>query len=82
MKIPAGSVGIAGSQTGIYPLDSPGGWQLIGQTPLRLYDPKREKAILVDAGMNMIFYPIDEAEYERIRRENYPEEYAEGGDKA
>ena len=82
VKIPAGSVGIAGSQTGIYPLDSPGGWQLIGQTPLRLYDPKREKAILVDAGMNMIFYPIDEAEYERIRRENYPEEYAEGGDKA
>ena len=79
--IPAGSVGIAGSQTGIYPLNSPGGWQLIGQTPLRLYDPKREKAILVDAGMNMIFYPIDEAEYERIRRENYPEEYAEGGDR-
>ena len=83
VKIPAGSVGIAGSQTGIYPLESPGGWQLIGQTPLRLYDPKREKAILVDAGMNMIFYPIDEAEYERIRRENYPEEYArEGGEKA
>lgn len=83
VKIPAGSVGIAGSQTGIYPLDSPGGWQLIGQTPLRLYDPKREKAILVDAGMNMKFYPIDEAEYERIRRENYPEEYArEGGQKA
>ena len=82
VSIPAGSVGIAGSQTGIYPLTSPGGWQLIGQTPLRLYDPKREKAILVDAGMNMIFYPIDEAEYERIRRENYPEEYGEGGDKA
>ena len=42
-----------------------------------------EKAILVDAGMNMKFYPIDEAEYERIRRENYPEEYAqEGGQKA
>ena len=81
VKIPAGSVGIAGSQTGIYPLESPGGWQLIGQTPLRLYDPKREKAILVDAGMNMIFYPIDEAEYERVRRENYPEEYAEGGDR-
>ena len=80
VSIPAGSVGIAGSQTGIYPLNSPGGWQLIGQTPLRLYDPKREKAILVDAGMNMIFYPIDEAEYERIRRENYPEEYAKGGD--
>lgn len=81
VRIPAGSVGIAGSQTGIYPLESPGGWQLIGQTPLRLYDPQREKAILVDAGMNMVFYPIDEAEYERIRRENYPEEYDKEGGK-
>ena len=81
VRIPAGSVGIAGSQTGIYPLDSPGGWQLIGQTPLRLYDPKREKAILVDAGMELRFYPIDEREYERLRRENYPEEFvSEGGE--
>ncbi len=83
VRIPAGSVGIAGAQTGIYPMASPGGWQLIGQTPLRLYDPRREKAILVDAGMRLTFYPIDEAEYERIRRENYPEEYAgEGGTSA
>ena len=81
VRIPAGSVGIAGSQTGVYPLPSPGGWQLIGQTPLRLYDPRREKAILVDAGMTLRFYPIDETEYERLRRENYPEEYGAGGDR-
>lgn len=81
VSIPAGSVGIAGAQTGIYPLASPGGWQLIGQTPLRLYDPRREKPILAEAGMELVFYPIDEAEYERLRRENWPEEYGEGGDR-
>ena len=75
VSIPAGSVGIAGAQTGIYPLESPGGWQLIGQTPLRLYDPKRERPILAEAGMELVFYPIDEAEYDRLRRENWPEEY-------
>ena len=42
IKIPAGSVGIGGSQTGIYPLDSPGGWQLLGLTPVKTYDPNRE----------------------------------------
>ena len=77
VRIPGGSVGIAGSQTGIYPVDSPGGWQLIGQTPLRLYDPKRERPILLDAGMRLHFYSIDQAEYNRIRREQYG---PEGGD--
>ncbi len=42
IRIPAGSVGIGGSQTGIYPLDSPGGWQLLGLTPVKTYDPGRE----------------------------------------
>ena len=51
VKIPAGAVGIAGQQTGIYPMDSPGGWQLIGRTPVKLYDADREKPILLDAGM-------------------------------
>ena len=49
-KIPAGSVGIGGEQTGIYPLDSPGGWRLIGRTPVRPYDPAREPAFLYQAG--------------------------------
>ena len=81
VSIPAGSVGIAGSQTGIYPLPSPGGWQLIGRTPLKLYDPHRAQPILLDAGMRLRFCPIDREEYDRLRRENYPEEYAERGDR-
>ena len=64
--IPGGSVGIAGAQTGIYPMDSPGGWQLIGRTPVKLYDPRREQPILLDAGEYIKFRAIDQAEYDRI----------------
>lgn len=67
MKINAGSVGIGGSQTGIYPLDSPGGWQLMGMTPVKTYDPDREVPILVEAGDYIRFVPIDEDEYKRIK---------------
>lgn len=67
IKIHAGSVGIGGSQTGIYPLDSPGGWQLMGMTPVKTYDPSREKPILVEAGDYIRFRPIDEEEYKRIK---------------
>ncbi len=67
IRIPAGSVGIGGSQTGIYPLDSPGGWQLMGMTPVRTYDPSREVPILVEAGDYIRFVPVDEEEYNRIR---------------
>jgi KipI family sensor histidine kinase inhibitor len=66
VKIPAGSVGIAGVQTGVYPIDSPGGWQLIGRTPVRMYAPEREKPILPEAGQSIKFYPIDRAEYDKI----------------
>lgn len=55
VKIDGGSVGIAGEQTGIYPLDSPGGWQLIGRTPLKLYDAEREKPVLLEAGQYIKF---------------------------
>ena len=65
--IPAGSVGIAGKQTGIYPIDSPGGWQLIGRTPVKLYDAQRDTPILLDAGLHVKFVPIDENEYKRIQ---------------
>lgn len=65
--IPAGSVGIAGKQTGIYPIDSPGGWQLIGRTPVKMYDAHRKIPILLDAGMYVKFLPIEEAEFLRIR---------------
>ena len=66
VSIPAGSVGIAGSQTGVYPIASPGGWQLIGRTPVRMYDPHRAVPILPKAGQYIHFYPIDQAEYDRI----------------
>lgn len=64
--IPGGSVGIAGAQTGVYPMDSPGGWQLIGRTPVRMYDPDRATPILPEAGQYIKFYAIDKAEYDRI----------------
>lgn len=66
VKIPAGAVGIGGSQTGVYPLDSPGGWRLIGATPLRMYDPEREQPFLCNAGDYIRFCPIDEAQYREI----------------
>ena len=69
VKIPAGSVGIAGKQTGVYPIDSPGGWQLIGRTPVKMYDPNRETPILPQAGQYIKFYAIDKAEYDRIAAE-------------
>lgn len=67
VRIPAGSVGIGGSQTGIYPMDSPGGWQLMGMTPVKTYDPNREIPILVEAGDYIRFVAVDEQEYEKIR---------------
>ena len=66
VKIPAGSVGIAGKQTGVYPIDSPGGWQLIGRTPVKMYDPNRETPILPKAGQYIKFRAIDRAEYDDI----------------
>lgn len=69
VKIPGGSVGIAGEQTGAYPIDSPGGWQLIGQTPLKLYDPNREKPILLEAGQYVKFTPIAQEEFEKIKQQ-------------
>ena len=65
-KIPAGSVAIGGKQTGIYPIDSPGGWNLIGKTPLRMFDPLRNPAIFLEAGMWVRFVPINMDEFERI----------------
>ena len=66
-RIPAGSVGIGGKQTGIYPRESPGGWRLIGRTPLPLDDASR---LPYRAGDRIRFVPIGEAEYARIERES------------
>lgn len=67
--IPAGSVGIGGKQTGVYPIASPGGWRLIGRTPIRLYDPHRNPPVLYTAGDWIRFYPVCEQEYARIEAE-------------
>lgn len=64
VKIPEGAVGIAGKQTGVYPIESPGGWQLIGRTPIKLYNPKRENPILLKAGDYVKFTPITKDEFD------------------
>lgn len=66
LSIPAGSVGIAGTQTGIYPIASPGGWQIIGQTPLKLYDESTESPILLKAGQYIKFVSITKEEFDDI----------------
>ncbi len=57
-RVPGGSVGIAGEQTGIYPLDSPGGWRIIGRTALKLFDPARDPPFLLAPGDVVHFVPI------------------------
>jgi inhibitor of KinA len=64
--VPAGSVGIGGAQTGIYPIASPGGWQLIGRTPLRLFDARRDPAALLRAGDRVRFRPVDAEAFRRM----------------
>lgn len=66
--IPAGSVGIAQQQTGIYPVESPGGWQLIGRTPVSLFDPSRVPPVVVEAGDYIRFVPVAPGEYAAIEQ--------------
>lgn len=65
--VPAGSVAIANRQTVIYPARLPGGWNIIGATPLNLFDPGREPAALLQPGDRIRFVPIDAAEFDRLR---------------
>jgi len=69
-KIWAGSVGIAGNQTGIYPIESPGGWQIIGRTPWKLFDINRNPEILLQAGDFISFYPITLEEFKNLEGDN------------
>jgi inhibitor of KinA len=62
-RVAAGSVGIAGRQTGVYPGAGPGGWRIIGRTPLRLFDAGRTPAALIAPGDHVSFVAIDEARY-------------------
>ena len=64
--VKGGSVGLAGAQTGIYPSDSPGGWQLIGRTPLKMFDASRSRESLLRPGDRVQFKRITAAEFERI----------------
>lgn len=66
VRVPAGSVAIGGPYTGVYPSESPGGWRLIGRTPMRLFDPHREPPALARAGDLVRFRAIDEGEFDRI----------------
>lgn len=75
-EIPAGAVGIAEAQTGVYPVASPGGWQLIGRTPLKLFDPDREPPALLAAGDYVRFVPLDNAaQYQAVQRQVQAGEY-------
>ena len=64
-RIEPGSVGIGGSQTGVYPVASPGGWRILGYTPLKFYDPAKDEPILCRAGQYIRFVPISREEYEK-----------------
>jgi KipI family sensor histidine kinase inhibitor len=65
-RVPAGSVGIANAQTGIYPVESPGGWQLIGRTPLTLFLPDHRTPFRYQVGDQLRFIPIEQEEYDQI----------------
>lgn len=67
VKVAAGSVGIAGAQTGIYPLDSPGGWNIIGQTPIQLIDLEIEGPVYLQAGDKIKFIPIGLQEFNSLK---------------
>lgn len=71
MLVPEGSVGIANNQTGMYPIASPGGWQIIGKTPLKLFAPDRANPFIYKAGDKIKFKPISKPEYDLLaQREN------------
>ena len=67
-RIEPGSVGIGGSQTGVYPVASPGGWRILGRTYRKFYDPAREEPILCKAGQYIRFVPVTPEEYEEGAR--------------
>ncbi|WP_164113030.1 MULTISPECIES: 5-oxoprolinase subunit PxpB [Sphingobacterium] len=71
LKIHAGAVGIAGQQTGIYPMQTPGGWQIIGHTPLRLFDVHRDKPSYLEAGDRLRFVTVDKEDFEHLIQDNY-----------
>ena len=78
-KIPAGSVAIGGKQTGLYPSESPGGWNIIGRTPLKVFDLERDPIFLYKAGDKIRFEPISKSDFERFDEKKWLEEMGLGG---
>ncbi|WP_293305637.1 5-oxoprolinase subunit PxpB [Pedobacter sp. UBA5917] len=74
-KIPAGAVGIAGSQTGIYPMETPGGWQIIGRTPLKMFDVNRSQPSLLKGGDEVSFRPIGIEEFNDYAANEYENQH-------
>jgi inhibitor of KinA len=66
LSVPVGSVAVAGQQTGIYPSSGPGGWRIIGRTPLAIFDPARPDPFLIHAGDHVAFVPIDRARFDAL----------------
>lgn len=66
LKVPMGSVCMAMRMTGVYPLESPGGWHLLGRTPVRLFDRRRTDAVMFAPGDQVRFVPVPRAEYDRL----------------
>ena len=66
LRVPAGSVGIAEKQTGIYPCESPGGWQIIGRTPLKFFDAEKHPPALIQPGNTVKFIPIEKEKFENF----------------
>ncbi|MCR5673377.1 MAG: 5-oxoprolinase subunit PxpB [Lachnospiraceae bacterium] len=75
IKLEAGSVGIGGGQTGLYPMESPGGWRIIGVTPVRCYNPSKEKPIPYSAGDHIKFESITKEEFLELREKDLKGEY-------
>ena len=75
LKVPAQSVGLAGKQSGIYPVEAPGGWQIIGKTPLSIFDPLLTEPMRLRPGDQISFQAITPAEYdfiaEQVRNQTY-----------
>ena len=69
LEIFEGAVGIGSEQTGIYPIASPGGWQLIGKTPVKVFDKSKESPILYKAGDYIKFFSIDKVEFTEIEKQ-------------
>jgi inhibitor of KinA len=69
-SVPAGSVGIAGGQTGVYPIVTPGGWRLLGRTPLKMFQPDRAEMSLLTIGDRVRFLPISPEQFAKLELEN------------